>query len=88
MAIFSKRSFVWIIVLSFLGIILLPGMIQSPSTRHIILVVFGSICLLFQLISMAIGGSSSTERNPKTDRIQSIVLLILTITLLVVNFLV
>ncbi|UTA66246.1 hypothetical protein [Emticicia sp. 21SJ11W-3] len=87
MAIFSKRSFVWIIVLSFLGIILLPGMIQSPSTRHIILAVFGSICLLFQLISMATGGNSA-ERNPKTDRIQSIVLLILTITLLVVNFLV
>jgi hypothetical protein len=87
MAIFSKRSFVWIIVLSFLGIILLPGMVQSPSTRNIILAVFGSICLLFQFISMAIGGSNS-ERNPKTDRIQSIVLLILTVTLLIVNFLV
>ena len=85
MAFLSKRSFVWIIVLSFLGIILVPGIVQSPSVRNTILGVFGSICLLFQFLNLSAG---STERSKKSDLVQGIILIVLTITLLVVNFLV
>ena len=85
MAFFSKRSFVWIIVLSFFVIILMPGMVQSPSIRNTILGVFGSISLLFQFISL---GSVNSEKSKKSDFTQGIILIVLTIALLAANFLV
>ncbi len=85
MAVLSKQSYRWIIVLTFLGIIILPGMMPSPTLRNSTLGVLGLICLLCQFLNMRI---ADPERNRKTDIIQSWILFLFTIILLIVNFMV
>lgn len=85
MAVLSKQSYRWIIVLSFLAIIILPGMMPSPTLRNTTLGVVGAICLLFQFLNL---NTVDPNRSRKTDVIQSWVLILFTIILLIVNFMV
>lgn len=85
MAVLSKKSYRWIIVLTFLGIIILPGMMPSPTLRNTTLGVLGLVCLVCQFLNMRI---IDPERNRKTDVIQSWILFLFTIVLLIVNFMV
>ncbi len=85
MALLSKQSYRWIIVLSFLGIIVLPGLMPSPTFRNTILISLGLICLVCQFLNLSV---VDPTRKRKTDLIQSWVLIVLTIVLLIVNFMV
>ena len=85
MAVLSKQSYRWIIVLTFLGIIILPGMMPSPTLRNTTLAVLGLICLIFQFLNLSV---ADPTRNRKTDVIQSWILILFTIILLIVNFMV
>lgn len=85
MAILSKQSYRWIIVLTFLGIIILPGMMPSPTLRNTTLGVLGFICLICQFLNLRI---VDPNRNRKTDIVQSWILILFTIVLLIVNFMV
>ena len=85
MAVLSKQSYRWIIVLSFLAIIILPGMMPSPTLRNTTLGVVGLICLIFQFLNL---NTVDPNRSRKADVIQSWILLLFTIILLIVNFMV
>jgi len=85
MAVFSKQSYRWIIVLTFLAIIIVPGMMPSPTLRNVTLGVVGLICLLFQFLNL---NTVDPNRSRKADVIQSWVLILFTIILLIVNFMV
>lgn len=85
MAVLSKQSYRWIIVLTFLGIIILPGMMPSPTLRNTTLGTLGLICLIFQFLNLKV---VDPARSRKTDVIQSWVLILFTVILLVVNFMV
>ncbi|RFS14628.1 hypothetical protein [Emticicia sp. C21] len=85
MAVFSKQSYRWIIVLTFLAIIIVPGMMPSPTLRNSTLGVIGALCLLFQFLNLSV---VDPNRNRKTDIIQSWVLIFFTIILLIANFMV
>ncbi|MFD2520681.1 hypothetical protein ACFSR2_07305 [Emticicia soli] len=85
MAILSKKTSRWIIVLTFLGIIILPAMMPSPLLRNSTLGTLGTICLLLQFLNL---GTVDPNRNRKTDLIQAWVLIFFTILLLIVNFMV
>ena len=85
MAVLSKQSYRWIIVLSFLGIIILPGMMPSPTLRNTTLGALGLICLVFQFLNM---GVVTPDRSRRADIIQAWILILFTIILLIVNFMV
>ena len=85
MAVLSKQSYRWIIVLTFLGIIILPGMMPSPTLRNTTLGALGLICLIFQFLNLKV---VDPGRSRKTDVVQSWVLILFTIILLIVNFMV
>ncbi|GAB3513716.1 hypothetical protein [Emticicia fontis] len=85
MAVLSKQSYRWIIVLTFLGIIILPGMMPSPTLRNVTLGIVGGICLVCQFLNL---GVVDPIRSRKADLIQAWILIVFTIVLLIVNFLV
>jgi hypothetical protein len=85
MAVLSKQSYKWIIVLTFLAIIIVPGMMPSPTLRNTTLGIVGGLCLIFQFLNLKV---VNPERSRKADIIQSWVLILFTIILLIVNFMV
>lgn len=85
MAVLSKQSYRWIIVLTFLAIIILPGMMPSPTLRNVTLGVVGALCLLFQFLNLSV---VDPNRSRKADVIQAWILILFTIVLLIVNFMV
>lgn len=85
MAVLSKQSYRWIIVLSFLAIIIVPGMMPSPTLRNVTLGVVGTVCLLFQFLNLSV---VDPNRSRKADVIQAWILILFTIILLIVNFMV
>jgi len=86
MALIAKHSYKWFIILSFLGIIILPGQMPSPMLRTGTIVALGAICLLFEFITLT--NINSATPNRKTELVQTWILIVLTILLLVVNFMV
>ena len=86
MAALSKQNHKWVIILTFISIIIVPGMLQSPMLKTIAVVGLGGICLLFEFLSLKNLSSSAT--NYKSEFRQTLLLIVLTVILLVVNFLV
>lgn len=82
----NKHSYKWYIILSFIGIILIPSMIPSPTFKTISALGLGAICLLFEFLNLK--NLDSKAENFKTESRQTWVLIMLTIILLVVNFLI
>lgn len=82
----TSKSYKWFIILSFLGIIFVPGMMPSPTFKTAALGVLGAICLLFEFLSLKNLNSSSD--NFKSEFRQTLLLIALTIALLGVNFVV
>jgi hypothetical protein len=87
MAILSqKQSYKWIIIVSFISIILVPSMIQSPTFKTTSVLGLGAVCLLFEFLSLK--SLNSGIENYKSEVRQTLILIVLTIILIVVNFLV
>lgn len=87
MAILSNRqSYKWVIILTFIGIILVPGMMPSPMFKTITVLALGAVCLLFEFLSLK--NLDSKTEDFKSEFRQTLLLIALTIILLVVNFLV
>ncbi len=84
MTLLKKQNYKWIIVLSFLGIIFVPGMLPSPTFKTPVLVVFGGICLICELLYLR--SLDAKTENFKSDFRQTLALILFTIILLVVNF--
>jgi heme/copper-type cytochrome/quinol oxidase subunit 4 len=84
MAALSKQNYKWVIILTFIGIILVPSMVPSPTFKTIALIGLGVVCLFFELLSFR--SLHSNDENFKSEYRQTLLLIILTITLLVVTF--
>ena len=84
MAALPKQNYKWVIIITFIGIILVPSMMPSPTFKTIALIAFGAVCLFFELLSLR--SINSNAENFKSEYRQTLVLIMLTITLLVVNF--
>jgi hypothetical protein len=84
MAALSKQNYKWIIVITFLGIIFVPGLMPAAIFKTIALVVFGGICLLFEFLYL----KDIPANAPKSEKSQTILLIFLTIVLLGLNFII
>jgi hypothetical protein len=84
MAALSKQNYKWIIVIAFLGIIFVPGMMPAAIFKTISLVVFGAICLLFEILYL----KEIPANAPKSEKNQTLLLILVTIMLLGLNFMV
>lgn len=83
MTFLSNQNYKWIIVVLFLGLIIAPAQIPSPMFKSIALGVFGGGCLFFELLSLK-SLKNSTE-NYRSQFRQTVLLIVLTILLLIVN---
>jgi hypothetical protein len=86
MAVLSKQNYKWLIIIVFISIILVPSMIPSPTFKAIVIVALGALCLLFEFLSLK--SLNSSAENFKSEFRQTLFLILVTIILLVVNFLV
>lgn len=87
MALFKKENYKWIIILTFFGLIFLPGkMPPLPAIKFSVVGLMGGLCLLYQLIYLK--NVVPTTENPKTDARQTLILMFLTIGVIVAYFLI
>ena len=84
MATLSKPNYKWVIILTFIGIILVPSMMPSPTFKTVAVLGLGAICLFFEFL--ALKNINPVTENYKSESRQTLVLILLTIILLVVNF--
>jgi membrane-bound ClpP family serine protease len=82
----SNQNYKWIIILLFLGIIIIPSQISSPTIKSAALGVLGGLCLIFEVLSLR--SLKNTEEKYQAKFRQTVILFVLTILLLVVNFLI
>lgn len=84
MALLSKQNYKWIIVITFLGIIFVPGLMPAAIFKTISLVLFGGLCLIFEYLYL----KNIPANAPKSEKNQTLLLILLTIMLLGLNFIV
>ncbi len=77
----SANKLKWTIIISFLALVFLPGQMPAAVLKQIAIGVCGAICVLFQFINLK-------NANTKSNRIQSIILLLITIGMIVAYYLV
>lgn len=82
----SKQSHKWFIIISFIGIILVPSMMPSPTFKTVSVISLGAICLLFEFLNLK--NLDSKSESFKSETRQTWLLIGLTVILVVVNFLV
>lgn len=82
----SNQNYKWIIILLFLGIIIIPSQISSPTIKNGAIGVLGGLCLLFEILSLK--SLKNGQEKYQTKFRQTVILFVLTILLLVVNFLI
>ncbi len=83
MTFLSSQNFKWIIIVLFLGVVIAPAQMPSPTFKSIALGVLGGGCILFELLSLR-SLKSSTE-NYRSEFRQTVLLIFLTAMLLIVN---
>lgn len=83
MTFLSSQNFKWIIIVLFLGLIIAPAQMPSPTFKSIALGVLGGGCLFFELLSLR--SLKNTTENYRSEFRQTVLLIFLTIMLLVVN---
>ncbi|GAB2647352.1 hypothetical protein [Emticicia sp. W12TSBA100-4] len=83
MTFLSNQNYKWIIIVLFLGVIIAPAQMPSPTFKSIALGVLGGGCIIFELLSLR-SLKSSTE-NYRSEFRQTVLLIFLTVMLLVVN---
>ena len=86
MATLSKPNYKWVIILTFIGIILVPSMMPSPTFKTVAVLGLGAISLFFEFLSLK--NINSATKNFKAESRQTWVLILMTIILLVFNFVV
>jgi uncharacterized membrane protein YeaQ/YmgE (transglycosylase-associated protein family) len=75
----SANRLKWIIIISFLALVFLPGQMPAAILKKITIGLCGAICVIFQLMNLK-------NINSKSDRFQSIFLLFITIGMIVAYF--
>lgn len=83
MTFLSNQNYKWIIIILFLGVIIAPAQMPSPTFKSIALGVLGGGCIFFELLSLR-SLKSSTE-NYRSEFRQTVLLIFLTAMLLIVN---
>jgi hypothetical protein len=83
MTFLSSQNFKWIIVVLFLGLIIAPAQMPSPTFKSIALGVLGGGCLFFEILSLR--SLKNTAENYRSEFRQTVLLIFLTIMLLIVN---
>lgn len=83
MTFLSSQNFKWIIVVLFLGLIIAPAQMPSPTFKSIALGVLGGGCLFFEVLSLR--SLKSNSENYRSEFRQTVLLITLTILLLIVN---
>lgn len=78
----SANRLKWIIIISFLALVFLPGQMPAAILKKIAIGLCGAICVIFQLINF------KNITNQKGDRFQTIFLLLITIGMIVAYLLV
>ena len=79
----SSQNYKWVIVLLFVGIIVVPAQMPSPTFKFVALAVLGGGCLFFEVLSLR--SLKNTYPSFRNDARQTISLIVLTVLLLVVN---
>jgi membrane-bound ClpP family serine protease len=80
----SNQNYKWIIILLFLGLVIVPAQIPSPMIKNGAIGVLGGFCLLFEFLSLK--SLKNSEEMYQTKFRQTSLLIVLTVLLLVVNF--
>ena len=83
MTFLSHQNYKWIIIILFLGLVIIPAQIPSPNFKSIALAIFGGGSLFFEMLSLRSLNRNETEY--RTNFKQTILLIVLTVLLLVVN---
>ena len=83
MTFLSSQNFKWIIVVLFLGLIIAPAQMPSPTFKSIALGVLGGGCLFFEVLSLR--SLKNNSENYRSEFRQTVLLIALTILLLIVN---
>ncbi len=79
----SNQNYKWTIILLFLGLVVVPFQLPSPSLKMGASVVFGGACIFFEFLSLK--SLKVGEDNLKAKSLQTILLIVLTGILLVLN---
>lgn len=83
MTFLSNQNYKWIILVLFLGLVFVPAQIPSPMFKSIALGFFGGGCLFFELLSLK--SLKNTANTYRSEFRQTVLLIILTVMLLIVN---
>lgn len=83
MTFLSSQNFKWIIIVLFLGLIIAPAQMPSPTFKSIALGILGGGCLFFEVLSLR--SLKNNSENYRSEFRQTVLLIILTILLLIVN---
>lgn len=83
MTFLSNQNYKWIIIVLFLGLVIAPAQIPSPMFKSITLGVFGGGCLFFELLSLR--SLKNSSENYRSQFRQTVLLIVLTVLLLIVN---
>lgn len=83
MTFLSNQNYKWIIIVLFLGVIIAPAQMPSPTFKSIALGVLGGGCIIFELLSLR--SLKSNTENYRSEFRQTVLLIFLTVMLLVVN---
>jgi hypothetical protein len=80
----SNQNYKWIIIIFFLGLVIVPAQIPSPMIKNIAIGILGGLCLFFEVLSLR--SLKNSDEMYQTKFRQTSLLIILTVLLLVVNF--
>ncbi|WP_064198475.1 MULTISPECIES: hypothetical protein [Emticicia] len=83
MTFLSNQNYKWIIIILFLGVIIAPAQMPSPTFKSIALGVLGGGCIFFELLSLR--SLKSSAENYRSEFRQTVLLIFLTAMLLIVN---
>jgi hypothetical protein len=83
MTFLSSQNFKWIIIVLFLGLIIAPAQMPSPTFKSIALGVLGGGCMFFEFLSLR--SLKSSAENYRSQFRQTVLLIFLTVMLLIVN---
>ncbi len=83
MTFLSNQNFKWVIIVLFLGVIIAPAQMPSPTFKSIALGVLGGSCLFFEFLSLR--SLKSSAENYRSEFRQTLLLIFLTVMLLIVN---
>lgn len=79
----SNQNYKWVIILLFLGLVVVPFQLPSPTLKMGASIAFGGACIFFEFLSLK--SLKAAEENLKAKTIQTILLIVLTGILLVLN---